>query len=241
MTPNPINSNAPRCTSIRLDLDHADQISSALVGKIERACEHAEDAAGHTLLAYHLCGGAGCRDGGAPAVSDMTLIGKWERALRQLEQLKVPTIAVLQGYCAGPLLEVLLTADYRVASPDARIGFAGNDGTIWPGMNLYRLATQIGVARARRFMLFGADLDIKQALEIGVIDRIEEDPAIGVNDLSRELASPAFNDVPVRRRLLLEASFNSYEDALGSHLAACDRALRYSAAERETQGALQRA
>ena len=35
----------------------------------------------------------------------------------------------------------------------------------------------------------------------------------------------------LRRRLLLDAGYTSFEDALGAHLAACDRALRLAAAD----------
>ena len=33
-------------------------------------------------------------------------------------------------------------------------------------------------------------------------------------------------ELAIRRRLLLDATTTSYEDALGAHLAACDRAVR---------------
>jgi len=38
-------------------------------------------------------------------------------------------------------------------------------------------------------------------------------------------------ELSIRRRLLLEAASTSFEDALGAHLAACDRALRRAATD----------
>ena len=36
---------------------------------------------------------------------------------------KVPTVAVIHGYCLGGGLEIALACDYRIAIDDARFGF----------------------------------------------------------------------------------------------------------------------
>ena len=66
-------------------------------------------------------------------------------------------------------------------------------------------------------------------MELGLLDATESDldTALGqfVGDLSRHPRA----ELAIRRRLLLEAPSTSYEEALGTHLAACDRTLRGSA------------
>jgi isomerase DpgB len=42
-------------------------------------------------------------------------------------------------------------------------------------------------------------------------------------------AGVAGEELAIRRQLLLDAGHTRFEDALGSHLAACDRALRRGA------------
>ena len=41
----------------------------------------------------------------------------------RLDRLKLPTIAVIHGYCLGGGLEVALACDYRIATEDASLGF----------------------------------------------------------------------------------------------------------------------
>ena len=41
----------------------------------------------------------------------------------RLDQLKVPTVAVIHGYCLGGGLEIALACDHRIALEDARLGF----------------------------------------------------------------------------------------------------------------------
>ena len=41
----------------------------------------------------------------------------------RLDRLKVPTVAVIHGYCLGGGLEIALACDYRIAVEDARLGF----------------------------------------------------------------------------------------------------------------------
>ena len=40
----------------------------------------------------------------------------------RLDQLNVPTVAVIHGYCLGGGLEIALACDYRIALEDARLG-----------------------------------------------------------------------------------------------------------------------
>ena len=41
----------------------------------------------------------------------------------RLDNLKIPTVAVIHGFCLGGGLEVALACDYRIATEDARLGF----------------------------------------------------------------------------------------------------------------------
>jgi enoyl-CoA hydratase len=72
-------------------------------------------------------------------------------ALRRLANLPIPTVAFLEGPCAGPALELALACDYRlaVATPDAILGL-GDLPTTWGGRS--RLATRIGRRTASRFV-----------------------------------------------------------------------------------------
>jgi isomerase DpgB len=157
----------------------------------------------------------------------VALVSKWERGLRRLERLPVITIAVADGDCGGPALDALLVADYRIMPAGARLVMPLVAGATWPGMALYRLARQAaGTALARRAVLLGMPIGAAEAQAMGIIDDVAGNAAL-VLEKAMEVAGAAPGaEFAIRRQLMLEAMTTTFEDALGTHLAACDRALR---------------
>lgn len=158
-----------------------------------------------------------------------TELGRWERILRRLEQLPTPTAAIVSGDCGGPALDVLLVIDLRIATPDARLLLARAAGTVWPGMALYRLGRRAGTSAVRRAALLGTPVDAATARAAGLVDEVVEDPEVVLTVLERSMAGIDGREWAIRRQLLRDAPRTSFEDALGAHLAACDRALRRGA------------
>jgi isomerase DpgB len=157
------------------------------------------------------------------------LVSKWERVLRRFERLPAVTVAVADGDCGGTALDVLLATDYRIMPPWAKLVLPGGPGA-WPGMTLYRLARQsAGAAPARRAIMFGTPIGADSAQAIGVVDEVAANPAAALEQ-ARSMAAGAGADLAIRRQLLQEAQATSFEDALGVHLAACDRVLRRAGA-----------
>jgi isomerase DpgB len=56
------------------------------------------------------------------------------------------------------------------------------------------------------------------------------DLAKAFDHISHRLAYSPLDDFAVRRRLMQDSISTNFDDALGTHLAACDRALRRAAA-----------
>lgn len=153
-------------------------------------------------------------------------VNRWERAVRRLERTGAVSVALAATSCAGPALDLLLASDYRIATADTRLLLPVNDGQFWPGMGVHRLVNQVGLARARQLVLWGGEILAEQAVAIGLIDEITSDPAAATQAAVVMLGRVAGAEHAIRRQLLLEAATTSYEDALGAHLAACDRELR---------------
>jgi isomerase DpgB len=61
---------------------------------------------------------------------------------------------------------------------------------------------------------------------MSLVDEIVADPEEAARAAIIMLGRIAGTDLAIRRQLLAEALSVSYEDALGAHLAACDRELR---------------
>lgn len=204
-----------------------------LVRTVTDICGRAEDASEGGALLLRLTGTASDAHAAGftgAAFTGVHQVNKWERALRRLERVPVATVAVATGDCSGPAADALLTTDYRIAGSGLRLRLAAVGGTTWPGMALYRLAQQIGVGRARRLALFGIEMTAWQALELGLVDEVSDDTESALSVALHGLTGERGQDVAVRRRLLMDASSVSFEDALGPHLAACDRSLRRAVA-----------
>jgi isomerase DpgB len=170
---------------------------------------------------------------GAPARSwardlHVGLVSKWERALRRLERVPMTTIAVASGDCGGLALDALLTTDYRIATSTVRLLLPVAESTVWPGMAVYRLSQQTDVAGIRRAVLFGHPIGAEEALELHVVDEVVGDPEDALAAGAGTLRAFSGRELAIRRRLILDATTTSFEEALGVHLAACDRALRRS-------------
>jgi isomerase DpgB len=220
-------ADAPVAFALRLD--GSQPLTTQAIHAVQSACDMADSNGG--ILPVHVSGaplGPGTND------IDVALVSKWERALRRLERLAVTTVALASGDCGGLALDAMLTTDLRIATSNTRLLVSVADHATWPGMAAYRLASQAGVAGARRAVLFGHPIEVHQAVLLGLIDEVTDSPAAALADLTEGLAAFSGKEVAIRRQLMLYAAASSFEDALGSHLAACDRSLRQAASAKAT-------
>ncbi|RLV70617.1 enoyl-CoA hydratase/isomerase [Streptomyces sp. CBMAI 2042] len=209
-----------------LKVDGRRPLSADRIDAIGEACDRAEAHGSRIVL--HV---SGAPEG--PWADDLTvsLVSKWERALRRLERLPAATVAVADGDCGGLALDALLATDYRIATGSVRLVMPVRNGATWPGMALYRLGRQgAGASAIRRAVLFGTPVEAAEALAVQLVDEVVDDPARALELAGERLTAVAGSELAIRRQLMLEASTIGFEEALGAHLAACDRALRRAAA-----------
>lgn len=91
----------------------------------------------------------------------------------RLEDLPVPTLSAVNGYALGGGCECVLATDYRIATPDARIGLPETKLGIMPGFGgSVRLPRLLGADSALEIIAGGKDIDAKDALKRGLIDAI---------------------------------------------------------------------
>jgi isomerase DpgB len=210
-----------------LRIDGTVPVSVTTVAAVQAFCDKAED---HELPDAAVVEVSGAPDGTPPDDLSVGLVSKWENALRRLERLPAPTVAVAAGDCGGAALEALLTTDFRIATPDVRLLVDVDGDATWPGMALFRLTRQAGAARIRRAVLLGEPIGAAEALAIGLVHQLTDDPRAALADLEERTAALSGKELAIRRQLMFNAGSASFEDALGSHLAACDRTLRRKAA-----------
>lgn len=201
-------------------------LTAALVEEMAALCDHAEDHRDSGPVTIGVTG--------APAerwAEELTvgLVSKWERVVRRFERLGRLTVAVASGDCAGTALDLLLAADIRIVAPGTRLLLSRAGGGTWPGMTVHRLTRQAGAAGIRRAVLLGAPIEAGRALALNLIDEVSEDPATTLAELAGAAGALDGTEMAIRRQLIFEAGSTTFEDALGAHLAAVDRALRREA------------
>jgi isomerase DpgB len=206
-----------------LRVDGGRELTKELARSIADLCDEAEST-GAGFATLYVSGAPTQRALGA--VADVAAVSKWEQAVRRFERLRLPTLVAASGDCGGAALDLLLAADVRVATPDLRLRLPRHEQAIWPGMAVYRLVQQLGLAAARRAVLFGAPITVGEALERGLVDRVSENPERTLAAAARLLGRLSGPELAIRRQLAFDAQWMSFEDALGPHLAACDRSLR---------------
>ncbi len=137
----------------------------------------------------------------APATSSMgrTL---W----RRLDRFARPTIAAINGFALGGGLELAMSCHFRIMadSPKVTVGLTElNLGIIpaWGGTQ--RLPRIVGRARALEMILFSKRIGAKEALEIGLVNRIC--PPEQLMEKALSLAATLARRPPVAVQCVLEA------------------------------------
>lgn len=101
---------------------------------------------------------------------------KGQNVFARLESLKVPTVAMINGFCLGGGMELALACDYRIAtdSDDTRLGLPEIKLGIHPGWGgVVRLPRLIGGFKAlSQVILTGSMLRAKKAKKLGMVDDV---------------------------------------------------------------------
>lgn len=98
-----------------------------------------------------------------------------QEIFNMLEDLPMPTMALINGACAGGGCEMILACDYRIASDDSstRIGLPETQLGIVPGFGgCVRMPRVVGIQAALDVILAGKLLNSKKAQKIGLVDYV---------------------------------------------------------------------
>jgi len=100
-----------------------------------------------------------------------------QAAVTAVAEIPKPVVAAVTGYALGGGCELTLAADLRFAAPDATFGQPEILLGIIPGAGgTQRLARLIGPSKAKDLIFTGRFVKAEEALAIGLVDRVVEDP-----------------------------------------------------------------
>lgn len=135
-------------------------------------------------------------------------------------ELRVPTIAAVQGAAMGAGLCVAMACDLCIVDEDAKLGLNFVQLGLHPGMGATYLAPRrAGALRAAELLYTGRRFDGREAVSLGIALRAV--PGARVNDDAQELARQIASGAPLAVRAL--------KSELGVDRAALDEALELEA------------
>lgn len=90
-----------------------------------------------------------------------------------LYSMPKPTIAAVNGAAAGLGADMALSCDFIVASDQASFAWSYiHRGLVPDGGGLYFLPRRVGLARAKDLIFSGRKVEAKEALDLGIADRL---------------------------------------------------------------------
>jgi len=112
------------------------------------------------------------------------------QVFNQIENLKKPTVAFINGYAMGGGLELALACDFRIGtesailcSPELQHGWLPG----WGGMT--RLRRLLGEVKAKEVIMLCEKIPAREALEMGLLNRIENEDGTVMMRLLEHLGS----------------------------------------------------
>lgn len=168
--------------------------------------------------------GADIREFGKPPIEPM--LGE---VCDTIEATEFPVIAVVEGNTLGGGLETALGCHYRVAHSKAKVGFPEVNLGLLPGA----AGTQRGpraindVATAVQFIASGKPVTGKQALAMGLVDRLDDNPLDAAIAMAAEVGTEANRGAGLDERRLSKVQLQWNADTES----AFDSALKQVAAQ----------
>lgn len=107
-----------------------------------------------------------------------------------LAQARKPTIAIIDGDCVGGGCGIALACDMRVAGPSARFGITPSKlGLVYPLHDTKLLVDLVGPSHAKRILFTGQLLSAQEALAIGMVTTLVNEPYVEAEKLAMTMAS----------------------------------------------------
>ena len=113
-----------------------------------------------------------------PAAFELSRLG--QRLMTAIDGFPAPVYAAISGYCVGGGLDLALACRRRIAAPHAVFGHRGAAlGLITGWGGTQRLPRLIGREHAVAMLIAAEKVGAPEALRIGLIDSITDDPVAG--------------------------------------------------------------
>lgn len=145
-----------------------------------------------------------------------TLFDRFEGVVEPILTADVPVIAALDGFAIAGGAIIALSCDYRIAAPDAEIGATEfKVGIPFPPTDLELFTERLPTATIRQTILNPRRTSGQEALRLGWVDEIEDDPleaAVDATDRVGGVNEAAFQDLKRQLNEDLVETWGEFED-----------------------------
>lgn len=129
---------------------------------------------------------------------------RWHRLNTTLEELGMPVIAAIEGFCVTGGLELALACDLRVAAEGSSFAITSSKiGTVAGAGGTQRLPRIVGMAHALDILFSANPIDAAEAYRIGLINRLT--PKGGALAKAKELVKTYEQRAPMSLALVKRA------------------------------------
>lgn len=129
---------------------------------------------------------------GKSSISIREMILKLQEVLNSIEDLPIPVIASINGFCLGGGLELAMACDLRVASDKAILGQPEIKLGLIPGAGgTQRLSRLIGSGKAKEMIMLGDNITAEIAKSLGLLNWVV--PHEQLNEKTYKIASKLVN------------------------------------------------
>src|SRR5699024_2485236 len=105
----------------------------------------------------------------------MDTVDKIGSLVTQIENMKMPIIAAINGLAFGGGLELAIACDIRLAEKQAKMGLTETSLAVIPGAGgTQRLSRLIGISHAKYMIYTAQPIDANHAFEIGLVQNVTE-------------------------------------------------------------------
>ncbi len=126
----------------------------------------------------------------------------FQRAAYDWIRVPVPVIAALHGNCLGGGLQIALAADIRIAHPGTRLSVMEAKWGLVPDMSITRTLTRlVAIDTAKELTYTGRVFNGAEALELGIVTRLADDPLGAARELAAAIAAMSPDAVRAAKRL----------------------------------------
>ena len=143
-------------------------------------------------------------------------MGKGQATFAKLDSLRIPSIALINGYAFGGGLELALACTFRVATSNAKVGLPEIKLGIIPGYGgTQRLPRLVGEGRALEIIMSGRTVDAEEAERIGLVQKIiEGDGMMGVLEFAKTITCYSLPILEYAREAVMTALDNPIDAGL---------------------------